>query len=212
MPPRVYRNAMKRRRRGPRKGYRSYRKGRLRSSYKSVASFRRTKQLSSIVLSTSAIDTVYKFQLSDLDNSSEFTSLYDLYKIKCVVLKFIPMFNSNDMNAQSSAYAVPPIHSVIDYTDTTPLATVADALQYSTHRMTRGLAIHTRKVYPKQVTYSLDDSVSTLASVKTGWIRAESPGIDHLGVKLFIPNTGATATTSVYQVFATYYLQCKNIK
>lgn len=182
--------------------------------YKAVMSFKRSAQLTSISTTASVQNLVYNFSLNALPNAAEFINLYDAYKIKCVVLKFIPMFTGNDMNAQSTAYAVPPIHSVIDTSDSTPLSLVSDYLQYSSYKMTRGLSIHTRKIYPKYLDTIDDNGTAVAGAIKGGWIRTEGsgPDVDHLGLKVCIPNTGASSSTNVYQVFATYYIQCKNTK
>lgn len=212
---RVYRRKA---RQGPRRGYRTYRKSIIRKrqrpqGYKGIVSFKRTVQLSSISVAAAVQNLVYTFSLNSLPNASEITSLYDMYKIKCVVLKLVPLFTSSDTNPQATTYNVNPIHSVIDCTDQTALATLNDYMQYSTYKMTRGLAMHTRKVYPKFLDLVDDNGASVVGQVNKGWLRTDGSGgnIDHLGVKLHVPSNVASSQ-SVYEVFATYYIQCKNTK
>lgn len=202
-------------RKGPRRGYRTYRKSIIRKrqipqSYKGVSSLKRSQQLSTITVGAAAQNPVYTFSIDQLPNYTEITNLYDMYKIKCVVLKFVPLYTSADVNPLATGVQVLPIHTVIDNSDKTALTSVQDAMEYSTYKMTRGLSIHTRKVYPKQLQFVDDGGVATLGDIKTGWIRSESPGVDHLGVKAHIP--AATAASVVYQVFATYYIQVKQSK
>lgn len=58
------------------------------------------------------------FKLSDLQNNSEFTSLFDQYRIKAIKAQFIPRFNSQGAADTSGTWThVPPILTVIDYDD-----------------------------------------------------------------------------------------------
>lgn len=233
MPPRTYRSYRKRpmARRGPRKGYRTYRRLRYsrRKTYQRVVEFKKTCSKtwtsnsnatpgnSGFIAPQLADQSIqYTFQLSDLPNYTEITKLYDMYKIKSIRLRLVPLQNSNDVNPTASLVQSYPVHSVLDFTDTDISAlsgtnTLNDYLEYSTYKMTKGLREHKRFFYPKQLQYAADGGVSTVADVKNNWVRSESPGIDHLGVKIFIPGS-TVANQLYYQVFATYYILARNSK
>lgn len=227
MPPRYLANRRRRptyRRKGPRKGYRMGIRKRYKKSYKKVVEFKRTcNKLWTTnsaggtndglirVSAASAQNIQYTFQLSDLPDYTEITTLYDQYKIKAISLRFVPFQNSADINPNASVVYAQPIHSVLDFTDTTNLATLNDYMEYSTYKMTKGLRDHRRYLYPKQIVYALDEGASVLADVQNKWLRSESPGVDHLGVKVHIPQALAT-TSTIYQVFATFYVLAKQVK
>lgn len=212
------RNTRRMARKGPRRGYRTYRRSIIRrrqrpQNYKGVVSFKRTVQLSNLNVLTTSQNLVYNFSLNALPNATEFINLYDAFKIKCVVLKFVPTFTGNDLNAPATAYTQLPLHSVIDTSDAGALSLLTDYLQYNSYKMTRGLAMHTRKVYPKFLDTVDDAGTPVSAGISSGWLKTEGsgPDVDHLGVKVFCP-ANSLLVNNVYQVFATYYIQCKNTK
>lgn len=188
-----------------RKVYRTYKK-----SYKRIVTVKRTVQLATITNSTLDQNLVYQFKLSDLPNSTELTNLYDQYKIKSINLKIVPNYA---VNTVGGGVSVPPVHSVLDFSDATALTGITDYMQYSTYKMTRGLSMHKRFLYPRQLEYALDQTTGTsaLADVSNKWVRSESPNINHLGCKVLIPGSVGSPSFT-YSVFATYYVLLKQNK
>lgn len=181
---------------------------RARKSYKRVVSVKRIAQLSTVSITAVEQHLVYTFKLSDLPNYTELTNLYDQYKIKGISLKFIPTKTESSITEGS----INPLHSVLDFSDSTALTSIPDYLQYSTYKMSMPIRMMKRFIYPKQLQYAYDSTTAAAiqADVANNWIRSESPNVQHLGIKVCIP--GGAANTLSYQVFATYYVLLKQTK
>lgn len=192
-----------------------------------VHHFKRVVKISDITASWSSaggavnIAGAYAFSLDSLPNYTEFTALYDMYKIKGVKLSFVPSGNSymtSTVSGITSAVGFSRFHSVIDYDDLSTPANETTLLQYNTLRSTPGYRIHNRFVKPRVQMSVLDDNTAgTVAPAAIGragqWLDTDNPTIDHTGIKIWCSapiNSGATAGTSItYSVYATYYLAFK---
>lgn len=152
---------------------------------------------------------VRTFALSDLPGYTDFTSLYDMYKIRKVVFKIIPKFSEVALSGGTTNNAnLQQIHSAIDYDDGVAPASINTLCQYQSHRMTRGYAVHTRTLVPKVQT-----TVSGLntAPKANQWIDCDQAGIVHNGVKYIIPAAAQAGTTLYYDCEITMYLSMKNV-
>jgi hypothetical protein len=152
------------------------------------------------------------FRLDDLPNYTEFTSLFDQYRIAKVKLEFIPTFNcSNLYDMQNGNPLVPNIQSAIDYDDIS-LANEDAILQYQTRVLTRGEQIHTRTLKPKPQIAAYNSALAFgYASAATNpWIDTSSPDVPHYGLKVYIdPVTLNETSTWLYRVIATYWLEVR---
>lgn len=147
------------------------------------------------------------FSLANLPNFTDFTNLYDMYRVNKIVYKIIPKFSETTMTTGINAN-LQQIHSVIDYDDTTAPVSISDLTQYQNHRMTRGNAIHTRVLVPKVKT-----TIDTLSDAPKArqWIDCDDSVLNHRGLKIYIPAPLAPATTISYDVEATFYVSFKSV-
>lgn len=146
------------------------------------------------------------FALQNLPNFTDFTNLYDMYRINKVVYKIIPKYTQQTITALTNN--VQQIHSVLDYDDITAPGTISDLTQYQNHKMTRGNQIHTRVIVPKVL--------NTTAGLNTApksyqWLDCDNTGIVHRGLKLYIPAPGSAGLTLSYDVEATFYVSFKHV-
>lgn len=226
MPPRYKRRNVRRPRR------KMYRRRRLARSRPTVHYFKRMVKISDVTASfnsTTGVSTnisgTYVFGLDAVPNSTEFTSLYDQYKIRGVKLSIVPSGNTYMTSTVSGAtgqYGFGRINSVLDYDDSAPPVSENELLQYMTLKQTPGWKTHTRFIKPKvQFSVANDDAGGTVASAAPRgncWLDCGNPSVDHLGIKLWIPApvnnpaTGNTSTSITYSVYATYYLAFKNVR
>lgn len=206
------RKGYRRRRPGMRKMKRGLRRPVMRKpAYKRIVAFKRTAQLGSLTQTAADQHLTYTFNLSSLPNYTEFTNLYDQYKIKGILLQIVPSVTSADVNPQASVVNMPSIHSVIDVTEGSALTALNDYLQYATYKRTNPLKIHKRFIYPKALSYEQQSGgASVVANPVNKWIRSENATIDHNGLKVMIP--AGVLNSCTYQVFVTYYLLCKQVK
>lgn len=156
----------------------------------------------------------FKFALSDLPSVSDFTNLFEMYKITGVKLKFIPTqgTQANATLATSAPVLMNPLAICVDrgYTATAP--TFNTLMENQDVRVMSSLKPF--KVWisgPKA--YSPADGLTT-ASMINPWIDAGQNAVHHYGLRYaFESNTGATNTTTVtFRVFATYYIKAKGVQ
>jgi len=148
------------------------------------------------------------FQFNQLPSYTEFTNLFDEYRINGIKIQLIPNFTGADLNPTTSAVSVPNIWSIIDHDDSTSPANLEELLQYPNCRMTRGSRTHTRFFRPS----CLIDVAGITTGVKfKQWINLANTNIPHYGFKYFIDqmNTGPVGT---WRVFVTYYFSCKGVR
>lgn len=121
------------------------------------------------------------FQLGQVPGSSEFTSLFDAFRIKCVRMKFIYGQNTQDASATRS---IPNIVFVNDYDDGTVLTGLTDYGQYSkvhVHRLDKPFEISFKPLASTAVYNGAFTGYATAA--KDMWYDCASSGIQFYGAK-----------------------------
>lgn len=194
-------------------------------------SFKRTVSLSPIQFNDSTTIpenggfTQYQnfgFTLASLPQFTEFTALYDQYKIVGVKVKLMPVFNSYDPTSVVTVGAVPKtaacpyITTVVDFDGVT--ATAQSGYNQYSNAKTR--------LFDKPVTVYIpypgikdNDTVTSANVVMRGkWIDTTKFAVNHngLGVSLTYPfdyraSTGSILPVTVQPV-VTYYLKMKNVR
>jgi len=143
---------------------------------------------------------MFNFSLNDLPNYTEFTTLFDLYKIEKVEVTFYPEYTVlSDSGLASNAVNV-QFNTCIDPVGNTPSA-YTDILQYSSCKSTGVTKQHSRVIYPM---YLLDGIVP-----QSVYISTASPSTNHYGLGYGVPPTGVAMT---FRSRALYYLSLKQAK
>lgn len=174
-----------------------------------VHHFKRVAQLSAINASAAGnVLGAYSFQFDDIPNKTEFTNLFDQYRINGISIRLVPNFTGSDLNPAGSVVAVPNIWSIIDYDDSVSPANLNEMLQYPNCKMTRGQSIHKRYFRPSCL---LDVAGITTGVKFKQWINMANTNIPHYGFKYHIDqlNTGPVGT---WRVFVTYFFSCKGVR
>jgi len=128
---------------------------------------------------------VFNFSLNDLPNYTEFTTLFDLYKIERIEIEWTPEYTElTDASVLSSAVNV-YFNSAIDPAGNTP-ASVDDVLQYRSLHSTAITKMHKRDFVPA---YLMDGIIPTSA-----YISCASPSSNLYGLVYGIPATGVAMT------------------
>lgn len=205
------RRAARRPTRRPRKNFRRYKRTRVARPLArlNVHHFKRTFQPSSINnLSAGATAGTYAPQFTNLPNATEFTALFDEYRINKMVVKFVPNYTGSDMNPNATFNSLPNIYSIIDYDDASTPANLDELLQYPNMRMTRSNQIHTRVFTPK-VSLDVNGVAGTAAKAKQ-WLDCNQTTIPHYGMKYWIDAAGVS--TGTYRIFITMYFSCRGVR
>lgn len=151
------------------------------------------------------------FQLSDLPNYTEFTSLFDQYKINAVKLTFIPRYTGSDINPLTTALAVPRVWTVIDYDDTANLGDQNGAYQYQNckvHMMHKPFSIYLK---PRVASAVYSTAVTTGYAPRRMYIDCANNNVPHYGVKLYVEPTPYDGQFTM-SVVAKFYLSMKNVR
>lgn len=149
----------------------------------------------------------FDFSLIDLPNYTEFTSLYDQYKLNAVKITFLPQMTENvSLGSVNNPQACSRFMSAIDYNDSSAPASQDDIRQYQTCKMTPVLKQHRRYIYKPKI---LDSSSTS----RSPWMSTASPSTNYYGIKFYVePFYSTTTTTMIYNVEAIYYLSFKQVK
>lgn len=158
-----------------------------------------------------------QFQLNLTPSSTEFTNLYDQYRIKGVKRTFIYSQTGADTTGAIGPYGpagAPMLYMVRDYDDAATPSAVSEFLQrpYCTIRRLTGI---TKTFIRPKMAGSVYNGGTTAYGPKSGWIDVGYPDVPHYAIKwIVIPQGGSTtALGTIYgtlRVIDRYYLQFKN--
>lgn len=176
-----------------------------------VYKFKRTVDLGNITASAAGdVLGALKFTLADLPNYTEFTALYDQYKIYFVVLRFVP--DQNMASANNAAGTTTPIlYHVIDYDDATAPANKTDLFQYQNLKVRNFSRFSKITLRPHVAVAAYQGAFTGYANFKSLWLDAANTAVEHYGVKYCISQPSANWVTS-WRLVATYYMAFKNVR
>lgn len=172
--------------------------------------FKRTLYTPTSLISSSTADVPFsfRFRLVDLPPAAvtDFTGLYDQYKIRAVKVSIIP--RSNDYGSGITAAR---IFSVLDYDDSIIPGSLNEILQYQNVKMTTYGKVHSRYFKPS-VNFQggiLGTTNNMALPKKNVWIDIASTDVPHFGMKgVITPTSGALA----FDLKVEYYLAMKNVR
>jgi len=156
----------------------------------------------------------FTFRLSDLPGYTEFTNLYDQYKIEKVKLHFLPRYSETVPGSTTSPWVTNSLLWNCTSDDGTQrLFTENDALQASAAKMRVTNDPFTIWVKPKfQVEVSTALAFAN-AKPDTGFLDCDNFGVVHYGHEIGGYNMGALAgQLSEWKCYATYYMAFKDMK
>lgn len=208
MPPRRRSNRKPKRMRGIRKNV--YRK----KHTAPIHYFKRSYYVPNAISSTAgAGDGLYglAFTLGGLPNASEFTTLFDQYKIQGIKVRFMPRGNVSEIN-NATANAITSLATVIDYDDAATPTGVAQLAQYTNFKLTRSDRQLTRYFKPR-INVGAINSVAGGVQNKmntTAWLDCSVDTTEHYGMKVVIAEP--PVSTTVFDMLVTMYLAFKNVR
>ena len=137
------------------------------------------------------------FSLIDLPNYTEFTALYDQYKINAVKVTFLPQITENvSLGSVNNPQACSRFMSAIDYNDSSAAGSQDEIRQYQTCKMTPVLKQHRRYIYKPKI-------LDTSSTSRSPWMATSSPSTNYFGLRYFVePFYSTTTTTMIYNVEA----------
>lgn len=188
----------------------SFRRRRLHRRSNRVVHFKRTVLLESFSVIGTELLRAYTIRLSQLTNVSEFTNLFQAYRINKAYFRIVP--GQNICVAGAITNGTPVIVDAIDYNDATGSSST-QLLEFSNHRIHRGIGEVHRKLTPA-VNAGIQGGGAGIVGGSQRfkqWIDATIPDAAHFGYKLAVtPDTGS-ATSYDYRVYMTLYFSLKQL-
>lgn len=180
---------------------------RRKTARQNTHNFKRTAYVPAFVSTSAVSDVSFKLEstLADVPNFSEFTGLFDRYKIGGVLFKLIPRFNVAPVGPTTPSQ----IMTCLDYDGNGP-TTIAAINQYQNLKVSRGTAIHKRFYKPAVLLAAYQSLTGTGYVPKWNqYLDTANAAVPHYGLYGMIPACVADVT---YDLEVTYYIQCKNVR
>lgn len=153
----------------------------------------------------------YVFSLSDLDNYTAYTGLFDMYRIDCVVFKIIPMQNSITLQTNSTTVPV-RLYCVVDYDDATNLTSEVNARGFDTCILVPPGQECSRTFQPRCAIAAYSGTFTSYANQGGQWIDCASPSVQHFGCKIYVPGDVAGQTLQQsWTIEREYYVSFKKV-
>lgn len=183
-----------------------YRPRRLISNPK-IHHFKRTLLTSTITGSTVDLGGVQTLYFSDLPNYTEFTNLFDMFRINKVVTKFIPLSDEANVGTQSTTL----FYTYLDYNDGTTPVSESEVCQYDTLRISQGLKQHVR-IYTPCMLAGVSNPVTVAKPEWKQWYNcANATAIYFNALKYWRP-AQPTGQLVNYKIVTTVYFSCRSVK
>jgi len=165
-----------------------------------VYPFTRIQQVGTISSSTSAeVFGSVTFALSSLPDYTEFTALFDCYRIVGVKVCFYPAFLDT-----TATTIYPPLYTVIDYDDASSLTTAAMG-EYDSCQVVQTGQFFERSLVPRTAVAAYSGTFTSFGQKALMWLDCGSPSVVHYGLKYGLDISGAANT--VWTVVAHYSLE-----
>lgn len=155
--------------------------------------------------------TAFSFKLTDLPQYTDFTNLFDQYKITGVKLDFIPFADNVSWEVASNGAAVSapggPLMIAADYDDVSVPASASDMLSRQNVKVVPVGRRYQMFIRPK----FNDVANSTTVVPARGFIDCDTATAPHYGIKCWMAAPNVSNTSFTYQVWATYYVTLKGV-
>lgn len=196
---------------------------RINTSRSGIHYFTRRYVVANITASTTGLGVqnpasgALSFNLAALPNASEFTALFDQYKLMNVKLDFVPFGDTvnlpiSTMTGTSSVLSPGgPLILAVDYDDNTTPADAASLLQYQNSKVVPIPRRHRMTIRPKFATEVYRSGVSTGYGARTGWLDCANSDVPHYGVKYYMNAPSANSSSYTYQVWANVTIAVKGV-
>jgi len=182
--------------------------GKIVVSRQQITTFQRTYTGPTIIPSTTLDQQgALSFALSSLPSYTEFTALYDQYRIIQAVVRFIPT---------SQVSTSTPLLTVLDFDDAATPSAVTDIQQYATLQITESGGYCERVLNPHPATAMYSGAFTSFGSPSGGprgpWIDSASPSVLYYGLKYYLVAQTANNTSINWDSTITLVFQCKYLR
>lgn len=161
---------------------------------------------------TTAITNTYYFTQGGLDGASNFSAMFDQYRLDAIRFSIIPQ--NNAINVQAAAtVALAPVYCVIDYDDASALGSIAAARQYDNCIQLEPGESLSRTFQPRLALAAYSGSFASYGNMGPTWIDLASPNVQHYGIKVYVPGVDAAQTIlQVWDVQIEYWFSYRSLR
>lgn len=171
-----------------------------------------SNQISNSVNSLTIGTGIFKFKLDDLPGYTDFTNLYENFKITGVRLRFLPTVGTSSDGWGAGASLMEPLALCIDRG-----ANDAVGFNPSFQSLLENQDVKIRSSYKPFSLYIAYPKAHTPADgvtqtvLTSPWLDTEVNGqvVEHHGLKFDFQTAVPDARSVTYRVYATYYLKCR---
>jgi len=156
--------------------------------------------------SSAAVTGSYYTLLSGLQNGTSFQSIFDQYRILAVDFVVKPRTNSVVVTGTSTPS---PMYLVIDYDNSTALASASAATQFSSCAVVECYQ-SCRRVYKPRIAVAAYTGAFTGYENTSGWIDCAYNNVYHYGLKWYIP-TCSVSLVPEWDIVARVHIVFRNV-
>lgn len=142
----------------------------------------------------------FTFQLSNLPNSTDFTNLFDLFRITHIEVEWTPEYTELTDAAPISNAVNIRFNSCVDISDGSAPSNVQAVLQYGNLHATGITKVHKIKFVPAIL---MDALIPCMC-----WVPTSAPTTKHYAVKVAVEPTGVAMT---FRSKVKFWLECANV-
>nr|WAE43196.1 MAG: capsid protein [Cressdnaviricota sp.] len=156
------------------------------------------------------------FNIAQLPNYTEFTQLFDQYRITQIKMTWTNQANTYQGN-NTPTLSAPSLMTCLDYDDGTALLQRNDFLQYETYKARPFIGTHSLYVKPKVATAVYVGALTTGYAQTYGnpWVDSANPSTPYYGCKwaLIWPSVGDGATVlGVINLDIQFTIECRDTR
>lgn len=165
-----------------------------------VHTFRRTVNRGFINADSAGVTGSFAITLGAMPGSTDFTSLFDQYRLVEAIFKFVP--HTNGFGPSTTTTALPELLTAIDYDDNTAPANPDTLRQYDTCEVTPTLRATQRTLTPRAALAAYSGVFTSFSSAPPSmWFDCNSPNIEFYGLKYATtPVTVASGSYTLWSV------------
>jgi len=172
---------------------------------------RRTYSLATMSANTGDTVLAFYFCLSNMPNYTDFTNLFDMYRLLEAVVTFTPFATGSASSTVSSAFPG-LIGTWIDTDDASLPANMAEGQQTETFQRNVATVPFIRVVKPRSAVATYSGTFTSYGTEYGRWMNTASPSVQYYGLKTVITGSTFATSTKIYDVEATVTMQFRGAK
>lgn len=190
--------------------------GRVRQPVHYFTRFQNGGSITALTGTTTTFGAIY-WDLASVPGYTEYSNMYDFYKINAVQVRFIPQTDNTDPITASWLTVSAKFNrliTVLDYNDRTVPTSLDDLRQYSNCKVASNNYVAKRFLHPKP-TITMDEDATSGGvygigqSTRTPWVSTASNQCEWYGIKYGIEHGSMPSDASLYKLEFKLYLSFK---